>query len=94
MVVPTRFGSGVEMAGEAHARDAINKTTTAQKIGLNLNMFASFRSTHVIIIPKTNTVPSFVIDVQLLNLFLIFRERKGCAKIKAVLLQDCLSDLV
>jgi hypothetical protein len=68
MAVPTLFGSGVESTGEAHASDAPNKTTTANRSGLNFNIFSTFRLTGPIIIVKTFFV-QHLINVVSLHLF-------------------------
>jgi hypothetical protein len=60
MAVPTTFGSGVEIVGEAHAREAINKTTTEARIGFNLSISFSFRLTTAIIILKTKHHPLII----------------------------------
>jgi hypothetical protein len=44
-VVPMRFGSGVEIAGKVHAREAINRILTDRWIGFSFNIFSSFRAT-------------------------------------------------
>jgi hypothetical protein len=57
--VSSRPGTGVatETLEVVHASAAIIKMTTAQRIGLGFNIFSCFRSTLVIIIPKSMVSP-------------------------------------